>query len=154
MEQLPTQDYSEEQYIHKQISRLRLYNTFLIIVGLAISVIVIVTAEPTVGIILLTVCWAIIGLIMVYFTGKIKNLNMMSNRTAPYSEPSNHYAIPIYNIQPSSQQTVHPNSVYPGNPYTMNQPQMQPYVASPYVNNENSSKPYSYSNNENSSKPI
>lgn len=149
MQQIPTQEYSEEQHIHKQISRLRLYNTFLIIVGLAISVIVIVTAEPTVGIILLTVCWAIIGLIMVYFTGKIKNLNMMSNRTAPYvvETSANQHAIPIYTIQQT-------NGTYPGNPYAVNQPQMQPYVASPYMNNENSRQPYSYSNGDNSSKPI
>lgn len=154
MQQNLTQEYSEEQLIHKQISRLRLYNTFLIIIGLAISAIVIVTADATVGIILLTICWAIIGLIMVYFTGKIKNLNMMSIRTAPYSEPANHYGIPIYNVQPSTQQTVHPDSVYPGNSYVVNQPQNQPYVASPYMNNENSRQPYSYSNGDNSSKPI
>lgn len=139
MQQLPLQEETEEQYIQKRINRLRIYNTFLIIIGLAISVIIIVAAEPTTGIILLTVCWAIIGLIMVYFTGRIKNLNIMNTRTAPYAEQGQQYSIPIYSVQ---QQAIPANSAnYPYNAYpNVQQAPGQPYVASPYQN-DTTSKP-------------
>jgi len=124
MQQIHSQDNSEEYYIQRQINKLRLYNSILIIIGLSISVIIIITAEPTTGIILLTISWALIGLVMVYLSGRIKNLNLMNNKPTPYSSitplqhpvvenPNHQYAIPVYTVNnsyPNKSNTIQQHS--------------------------------------------
>lgn len=106
----------EEEHIHRTINRLRLYHTILIILGIALSIIIVITAEPLAGIILLVVLWSSIGLLMAYLTTKIKNLDIAKNRTAPLAnDSSSAYAIPIYNVQPAANNNQQPYfySAYP-----------------------------------------
>lgn len=121
----------DQDHIHKTINRLRLYHTALIIIGIALSVIIMISTEPITGIILLVVLWSAIGLLMAYLTTKIKDLDVSRNRTAPIVEPGSAYAIPIYNVQtpPVANNTQAPyyynappatnGNVYPGvSPYS------------------------------------
>jgi hypothetical protein len=108
----------EEEQIHRTINRLRLYHTALIILGIAMSIIIVIAAEPITGIVLLVVLWSMIGLLMAYLTTKIKNLDIAKNRTAPMAnDSSSAYAIPIYNVQPVANGAQQQPYFYSANPY-------------------------------------